>query len=72
LIPAPGLQRQILEDVGSYGRQIGRMGDAVEVLLRHFKPDDRLSEAEQNAIVILKGQLAEIREIKQTSRSKTP
>jgi hypothetical protein len=62
---SPDLEREILDDVGSYGRQIGRIGDAVEVLLRHFKHDGDLTEAEQNAIAILKAQLAEIREIKE-------
>jgi hypothetical protein len=61
---APELEREILDDVGSYGRQIGRIGDAVEVLLRHFKPEGHITEAEQDAIAILRAQLAEVREIK--------
>ena len=31
----PALEQRILEEVGSYGRQLGRMGDALKVLLAH-------------------------------------
>ena len=31
------LERKILDKVGSYGRQIGRIGDALEVILKHVK-----------------------------------
>src|SRR5208282_6154236 len=33
----PDTELQILEDVGSYGRQIGRIGDALAVLLKHVR-----------------------------------
>jgi len=62
--PDEDLERKILHEVGSYGRQLGRMGDALEVLLRHVKLDG-LSQAEQDALDILKGQLAAVRQIKQ-------
>lgn len=61
--PRPEVEHQILDEVGSYGRQIGRIGDALDVLLRHVRLDD-LSAAEQDVIDILKGQLAEVRAIK--------
>jgi hypothetical protein len=43
----PQLEEQILDDVGSYGRQLGQMGDALCVLLNHldeskFTPDERM------------------------------
>jgi hypothetical protein len=31
----PGLERQIAEQVASYGRQLGRVLDALDVLIRH-------------------------------------
>lgn len=31
--PNPDLERRILEEVGSYGRQLGRISEALEVLL---------------------------------------
>jgi len=33
----PELERAVLNEVGSYGRQLGRIGDALEVLIRHFE-----------------------------------
>lgn len=62
--PAPETEQTILDEVGSYGRQIGRIGDALEVLLKHV-PLENLSQEEQDALVVLKGQLAEIRQIKE-------
>jgi hypothetical protein len=32
----PALERRILDDVGSYGRQIGQLGDALEAVLNHL------------------------------------
>ncbi len=42
----PALESRILDEVGSYGRQLGRVGDALKVLLAHvdlgeLKPDER-------------------------------
>ena len=62
--PAPQTEQAILDEVGSYGRQIGRIGDALEVLLRHV-PLEHLSAGEQDALSVLKGQLAEVRQIKE-------
>lgn len=59
----PETERAILEEVGSYGRQLGHMGDALEVLIRHFDTAP-LDKAEQDALDVLKGDLARIRGIK--------
>jgi hypothetical protein len=61
--PSPQTERTILNDVGSYGRQIGHIGDALEVILDHLKLKD-LEPAEKDAIDILRGQLAQVRRIK--------
>jgi hypothetical protein len=61
--PNPQAERGILNDVGSYGRQIGRIGDVIEVLLDHLKLKD-LDSAEKDAIDILRGQLAQVRQVK--------
>lgn len=66
--PAPEVEERILEDVGSYGRQIGRIGDALEVLLRHISLTG-LSRQEEDALAILQGQLAQVRKIKRERRS---
>ena len=59
----PEIEQKLLDEVGSYGRQLGRIGDALEVLIDHAKLKD-LSQAEADAIDILKGQLAEVRKVK--------
>lgn len=64
----PDIERTILDEVGSYGRQLGRIGDALEVLIRHFD-QSTLGQAERDALTILAGQLAEIREVKARERS---
>ena len=53
----------ILNEVGSYGRQLGRIGDALEVVLKHV-PLKGLSDADRGAIDALKEQLAEVQERK--------
>jgi hypothetical protein len=62
------LERKILDRVGSYGRQIGRIGDALEVILKHVKLGD-LKPEEQDALDILKGQLAAVRQVKAGHRA---
>ncbi len=61
--PNPQAERAILNEVGSYGRQIGHIGDVLEVLLDHLKLKD-LDSAEKDAIDILRGQLAQVRHVK--------
>ena len=63
--PNPQAERTILHEVGSYGRQLGRIGDVLEVILDHLKLKDKnLEPAERDAIDILRGQLAQIRQVK--------
>ena len=69
--PRPDIEQKLLDEVGSYGRQLGRIGDALEVLIDHV-PLEGLSRDESDALNILKGQLAEIRKIKQRERGKAP
>lgn len=52
-----------------YGRQIGRIGDALEVILKHVKLGD-LKPDEQDALDILKGQLAAVRQVKAAARER--
>lgn len=66
--PHPEIEQKLLDEVGSYGRQLGRIGDALEVLIDHAKLKD-LSQAEADAIDILKGQLAEVRKVKKRERA---
>ena len=67
--PRPDIEQKLLDEVGSYGRQIGRIGDALEVLIDHVRLEG-LSKDEKDALAILKGQLAEVRKVKARERGK--
>ena len=62
---APTSSREVLSDVGSYGRQIGRIGDALIVLLAHLHPQSPLTSEETAAIAALKKMLNEVADVKQ-------
>lgn len=59
----PEAEEAILDDVGSYGRQLGRIGDALEVVVNHLKIKNPTDE-ELDALEALRIQLAEIRKVK--------
>jgi len=60
----PPVEQEILSDVASYGKQLGRIEDALAVLLAHFRPARKLSRKEESAIEDLKRLLADIGEVK--------
>lgn len=64
----PELEQRILDRVGSYGRQIGQIGDALGVLLNHL---DRkaLNAAEQRVLEKLEEQLDKVAYIKREYRA---
>jgi hypothetical protein len=64
----PEIEQAVLDEVGSYGRQIGRLGDALEVLIRHVDRT-RLSREEDDALTIAMGQLADVRKVKARERA---
>ena len=64
---APEVEADILDEVGSYGRQLGRIGDVLEVLVNKL-PRDTLSDHERAAVEDFSAQLREIRRIKQKGR----
>ena len=55
----PGIETDALT-VASYGKQLGRIGDALIVLLKHFEHRDKLAPAEKQAISDLESMLNEI------------
>ena len=61
----PEMEQRILQEVGSYGRQIGRIGEAVQVLVDKL---DRtaLTTEERHAIEEFEVQLREIERLKQS------
>lgn len=60
----PAVEQEVLSDVGTYGRQIGRIGDALIVLLAHFHPQSALTREETAAIDALKEMLNKVADIK--------
>jgi len=61
----PDVEREVLSDVGTYGRQIGRIGDALIVLLAHFHPQTPLTSEETAALDALKEMLDKVADVKQ-------
>jgi len=63
------VEKKILDDVGTYGRQLGRMGDALSILLKlHEEQLSSLSEKELDVIEAFKDQLKHIDRIKKTAQ----
>jgi len=60
----PNVEAEVLADVGSYGKQLGRIGDALIVLLAHFHPTTPLTKDETDAIVALEEILQKIADVK--------
>jgi hypothetical protein len=67
----PALEQQILDEVGSYGRQLGRLGEALAVLLKHVDPAV-LNDSEKKTIWAFEAQMTEIERLKAGRRSAQP
>lgn len=64
----PALEQRILDDVGSYGRQIGRIGEVLDVLLDHVDLE-RLDARERTAVDDFRLQMAQVKRLKVQHRS---
>lgn len=64
----PELEREILDEVGSYGKQLGHIGDAVEVLIGLIGDRSKLTKEQNDALKVLEGDLAEIRQRKRAAK----
>ena len=64
----PKVEEDVLSDVASYGKQLGRIGDGLIVLLNHFHPRPPLSADETAAIDALKEMLERIAKVKEGYR----
>jgi len=64
----PAVEEEVLSDVASYGKQLGRIEDALLVLLAHFRPERPLTNEEETAISELKALVAEIAAVKVRER----
>jgi hypothetical protein len=63
----PEAERAIIAEVGSYGRQIGRLGDVIGILLKHADAS-KFSAEEQLTIADLQAQLRSVDRIKAKPR----
>ena len=61
----PKVEEEVLSDVATYGKQLGRIGDALMVLLAHFHPPAPLTTDETKAIDALKEMLEKIAAVKE-------
>jgi hypothetical protein len=67
---APAVEADVLSDVASYGKQLGRVEDALVVLLDHFRPAAQLTKEEADAIGDLKEMLDRIATAKEKHKCK--
>jgi len=66
----PAVEGDVLSEVASYGKQLGRIGDALIVLLAHFHPRAPLTAEEAAAIDDLKDMLRQIADVKDKHKRK--
>jgi len=66
----PAVEADVLSDVASYGKQLGRIADALVVLLAHFHPAAPLTKEETAAIDDLKEMLQRIADVKDKHKRK--
>ena len=60
----PDIEKAVLSSVASYGKQLGRIEDALLVLFAHFRPERPLTADEDAAIAALKAMVEEIAAVK--------
>ena len=65
----PAVEEEILSDVASYGKQLGRIEDALSVLLAHFQPERPLTTDEEAALDAFKAIVEDIAAVKAKHRS---
>jgi hypothetical protein len=61
---SPGVEGEVLSEIGTYGKQLGKIGDALIVLLAHMPDQAALDHTEKEAIAELKEMLDEIANVK--------
>jgi hypothetical protein len=64
----PAVEEEVLSDVASYGKQLGRIEDALLVLLAHFHPERKLTPAEEKALSDLKAIAIDVAAVKTKHR----
>ena len=67
-------ERAILNEVGSYGRQLGHLGEALEVVigvLKQIAPEQMaaLDQAQKDKLGVALGDIARVRQVKDADRT---
>ena len=60
----PAVEEEVLSDVASYGKQLGRIEDALLLLMAHFRPERALTGDEEKALAALKEMTDQIAAVK--------
>ena len=60
----PTVEEEVLSDVASYGRQLGRVEDALAVLVAHLPRERALTKAEQAALADFKQMFNNIADVR--------
>ncbi len=68
----PAIEEEVLSDVASYGKQLGRIEDALIVLLAHFRPERPLTADEDAAIAALRAMVEQIAKVKAKNPTQKP
>ena len=64
----PEIEREVVETVASYGRQLGRINDVLDVLVDHLEPDS-LSGNDRAAIADFRDMIEDIDRVKNRANS---
>ena len=59
----PALEQRILDEVGSYGRQIGQLSDALNAVLEHLDTD-KWSDDERKAVRKFRELLSDVKDVR--------
>lgn len=62
----PAVEQKVLQNVGSYGKQIGHLAEALEVVIGQLKlfDDKTLTQDQKDAIRIFLGDVSTVRQFK--------
>ncbi len=65
------VEQQVIEQVGSYGKQIGHLTEALEVVINrlHLLDSKELSQDERDALVVFLADVAAVRKIKANAKT---
>ncbi|MEM1378003.1 MAG: hypothetical protein AAGG69_11515 [Pseudomonadota bacterium] len=58
------VEQYVLDNIGSYGRQLGRIGEALNVLIEHFELPSDVSEDDRHALEDFQSMLRDIARVK--------